>query len=177
MKTGPARRETWTKSDNWDTVGVSSGTKRVINLPNWSSRFNFDPHSRTMPTSRTCLFNYPPSQLILPFFAIWVKKVNLFFLFRVLMWNIKLRFIQIVKLGERNLIWYNLAELYRNEFIFSLIRKYFLRENEFCFSVEFRSVSEENGYWNIGYIFGKLLKIEDIIIDPLKITIFSHLYS
>lgn len=81
LRTGPARREAWTKSDNWDTVGVSSGTKRVINLPNWSSRFNFDPHSRTMPTSRTCLFNYPPSQLILLFFAIWVKKVNLFFLF------------------------------------------------------------------------------------------------
>lgn len=105
------------------------------------------------------------------------EKSESFFSFRVLIWNIKLRFIQIVKLGERNLIWYNLAELYRNEFIFSLIRKYFLRENEFCFSVEFRSVSEENGYWNIGYIFGKLLKVEDIIIDPLKITIFSHLYS
>ena len=74
------------------------------------------------------------------------EKSESFFSFRVLIWNIKLRFIQIVKLGERNLIWYNLAELYRNEFIFLLIRKYFLRENEFCFSVEFRSVSEENGY-------------------------------
>lgn len=81
-RTGSGRREAWTKSDNWDTVGlVWSGTKRVINLPNWSSRFNFDPHStENHPFLRgTCLFNYSPSQLTLPF-VVQCGKVN-FFLF------------------------------------------------------------------------------------------------
>lgn len=130
-RTGSGRREAWTKSDNWDTVGlVWSGTKRVINLPNWSSRFNFDPHStENHPFLRgTCLFNYSPSQLILPF-VVQCGKVN-FFLFSFE----SEEFLPISRFFES----YNIMSSY-----VKLIQKYFLFQRKWIFPVSFVREEEE----------------------------------
>lgn len=139
-RTGSGRREAWTKSDNWDTVGlVWSGTKRVINLPNWSSRFNFDPHStENHPFLRgTCLFNYSPSQLILPF-VVQCGKVN-FFLFSFE----SEEFLPISRFFES----YNIMSSY-----VKLIQKYFLLLSEkMNFSSEFRSRRRGKNIVNFHY--------------------------